>query len=420
LTLRLTSSPPRLRHSLVAMERVQTLVVGAGVVGLACARALARSGREVVVVEAAGSIGMGTSSRNSEVVHAGIYYPEGSLKARHCVRGAAQLLDFCRERGVAHRVCGKLIVATSESQHGDLAKVAEHARRNGVHLRPISREEARELEPEVECTSALHSPGTAIVDSHGFMEALLADAQAAGAALALRTRVRLGGRLLPGGGVVVEAASDCGGEERPFQLLAQEVINCAGLSAPRVARALGLPAGEVPVAHFCKGNYYALQGAGRPFNGLVYPVPEKNTSGLGVHATVDLAGQVRFGPDVQWLPSEAPDGAPAPDEAAYGGCTESTAALYGVDVRRAEGFYEAVRRYWPGLPDGSLAADYSGIRAKLSAPGEPASDFVVAAHRPGPRMRSSVVSLFGIESPGLTSSLSLADEVLWRLGETPE
>lgn len=393
------------------MERVQTLVVGAGVVGLACARALARSGREVVVVEASGAIGTGTSSRNSEVVHAGIYYPAGSLKARHCVQGRRELLRFCAERGVAHRVCGKLIVATSEQQRYDLDGIAAHAAGNGVTLEALSAEEVRELEPEVSCVAALYSPGTAVVDSHGFMEALLGEAEDAGAAVALRTRLRRGGRLLPGGGA--EVAAESGGQQ--LRIGAQEVVNCAGLAAPWVARALGAPAEAVPAPHFCRGSYYALQPAScRPFSRLVYPVPEKNTSGLGIHATVDLAGQVRFGPDVEWLPPTMPDGRPV-DEAAYD--ERAAPAAYAVDSSRAEAFYSEVRRYWPGLPDGALVADYSGIRPKLSAQGEAAADFrIVEAGQGG---RPALVSLFGIESPGLTSSLSLAEEVLRRLGPPP-
>eukprot|EP00747_Dinoflagellata_sp_TGD_P129215 gnl/TRDRNA2_/TRDRNA2_174650_c0_seq1.p1 gnl/TRDRNA2_/TRDRNA2_174650_c0~~gnl/TRDRNA2_/TRDRNA2_174650_c0_seq1.p1 ORF type:complete len:422 (-),score=74.00 gnl/TRDRNA2_/TRDRNA2_174650_c0_seq1:57-1322(-) len=419
-------------------ERVQTLIVGAGVVGLACARALARAGREVVVVETAGSIGTGTSSRNSEVVHAGIYYPAGSRKARHCVRGGAALLALCEEHGVAHRRCGKLIVATSEAQRADLAKVAAHAEGNGVRLLPLSAADARYMEPEVSCVAALHSPGTAVVDSHGFMEALWADAEAAGAALALRTRIRPGGRLVSsGGGAVVEAesiferGSDQGSDSsQRFRIEAQEVVNCAGLAAPWVASAIGIPSPAVPVPHFCKGNYYALQGfgSGKPFSRLVYPVPEKNTSGLGVHATVDLAGQVRFGPDVEWLEPRLPGSGRALEEASYNyptaegvevknGCDEAR-RLYEVDPRRSESFYGEVRRYWPGLPDDALVADYSGIRPKLSAKGEPAADFGIVAHGNG--RPASIVNLFGIESPGLTSALSIADEVLELLGVTVE
>mmetsp|Transcript_103988 Transcript_103988/g.199547 ORF Transcript_103988/g.199547 Transcript_103988/m.199547 type:complete len:411 (+) Transcript_103988:52-1284(+) len=406
------------------MERVQTLVVGAGVVGLACARALARTGREVVVVEAAGAIGTGTSSRNSEVVHAGIYYPAGSNKARHCVQGAQKLLDFCAERSIAHRICGKLIVASSEAQRPQLSSIVEKAARNGVKLKQLTAADVQVMEPQVSCVAALHSPRTAVVDSHGFMQALQADAEDAGAALVFRTRIRPGGRLLDNGGVMVEvecAASE-GSSDPPenFQLQAEEVVNCAGLAAPRVALALGAPHVDVPTPFFCRGSYYALQTddafSARPFSRLIYPVPEPNTSGLGIHATVDLAGQVRFGPDVEWLPGILPgSGGMEVDEAAY---DENIAPVaYAVDTARSESFYEEVRRYWPGLPDGSLVADYCGIRPKLSGPGQPPADFQFA--EVGSSGRASLLSLFGVESPGLTSSLSLAEEVLQRLGPVP-
>lgn len=395
------------------MERVQTLVVGAGVVGLACARALARSGREVFIAEAAGAIGTGTSSRNSEVVHAGVYYPQGSRKARHCVKGAAKLYEYCKERGIAHRICGKLIVATNEAQRADLAKIVTAAGKNGVHLHPVTAEDVQAMEPEVSCVAALHSPRTGVVDSHGVMEALLADVENAGAVLALNTRVVPGGRILSNGDVLVQTKVTSSHGSESFQLCAREVINCSGLASAQVAMALGTPSQEVPVAHFCKGNYYALANTGsastRPFSRLVYPVPEKNTSGLGVHATIDLAGQVRFGPDVEWLSSPLPCGRRV-DEVAYDG--NSASQVYGVDAKRSEAFYDEVRRYWPGLPDGSLVADYSGIRPKIAAAGEPAADFHVSSHSAGPGYEPSVVNLAGIESPGLTASLSLADEVL--------
>lgn len=402
--------PPR------PMERIQTLVVGAGVVGLACARALARAGREVVVADAGSRIGTGTSSRNSEVVHAGIYYPAGSLKAVHCVQGAASLLRFCEEHRVAHRVCGKLIVATHSEQHAALAGVAAHAEKSGVRLQELTASDVHLLEPEVVCTSALLSPRTAVVDSHGFMEALWADAEDAGATLCLRTRVADGGELLPGSGVAVQLETlGSEGVSEQIRVEAHEVVNCAGLAAPAVARALGLTQ-DVPTPHFCKGNYYALQGSGRaakPFSRLVYPLPEKNTSGLGVHATVDLAGRVRFGPDVEWLPSTSEDGRRM-EEMAY----DAAADIYRVDASRSDAFYAEVRRYWPGLPDGALVPDYSGIRPKLSAAGEPAVDFRIDAV--SSNGRPSIINMFGIESPGLTASMSLADEVLRRLSASSE
>mmetsp|Transcript_14640 Transcript_14640/g.31671 ORF Transcript_14640/g.31671 Transcript_14640/m.31671 type:complete len:403 (+) Transcript_14640:142-1350(+) len=396
------------------MDKVQCLVVGAGVVGLACARALSRSGREVVLVDVADSFGAGTSSRNSEVVHAGIYYPQNSLKAIHCVRGAESLLAYCRERGVAHRQCGKLIVATHVDQHAQLAAVKSHAYQNGVDLRPLTPADVLGIEPEVRCTSALHSPRTAIVDSHTFMEALLADAEDSGTFFVRRTRVAEGGRILNSGSnisVSLETLDVNGEVEGIFNVEAEEVINCAGLAAPSVAARLGLPAAEIPAHHFCKGNYYALQGAGRPFNGLVYPIPEQNTDGLGVHATVDLAGNVRFGPDVQWLPDRLESGE-AVDEVATRASGGDAASLFRVDIRRADGFYQSVRRYWPGLPDSCLVASYSGIRPKLTREGEAAKDFVIQPHYLGSTERPAAVSLFGIESPGLTASISLASAVL--------
>eukprot|EP00929_Paragymnodinium_shiwhaense_P099656 TRINITY_DN61436_c0_g1_i1.p1 TRINITY_DN61436_c0_g1~~TRINITY_DN61436_c0_g1_i1.p1 ORF type:complete len:398 (-),score=47.51 TRINITY_DN61436_c0_g1_i1:67-1260(-) len=397
------------------MEKVQTLVVGAGVVGLAVARALSRRGREVFVVECAGVIGNGTSSRNSEVVHAGIYYPAGSLKAKHCVRGKNLLFDYCQERGIRHNICGKLIVATNEAQKQELAKITAHAERNGVHLEPLTADEARAMEPEVFCVAALHSPRTAIVDSHGLMESLLADAEDAGAMLALKTKVLPGGRLLPGGGVSVKAESLDSGET--FELRAQEVINCAGLAAPRVAKALGIQGEDVPTPHFCRGTYCILQGAGRPFSRLIYPTPEKNTSGLGTHATIDLNGSIRFGPDVEWLPDSLPNGR-ALDDAVYDEVAQAEA--YAVDNSRGDSFYKAIRQYWPGLPDKSLVADYTGIRPKLSAPGQPAADFRFEEHRSSVGGPVSVLNLYGIESPGLTSSLSLAEEACERLALYPE
>lgn len=367
-------------------ERADVVVIGAGVVGLACARALARAGREVLIVERHAEIGTETSSRNSEVIHAGIYYPQGSLKARACVEGRARLYAFCEAFGVNHRRCGKLIVATSAEQESRLAGIRERALANGVtDLERLTAGEARALEPDLDCTAALLSPSTGIIDSHEFMLALLGDAERHGAMLALNAPVT-GGRVTAAG---IEL--DVGGAA-PLQLLAATVINAGGLHAPALAASLaGMPSAHVPTAYYARGNYFSLAGRA-PFSRLIYPVPEPG--GLGVHLTLDLAGQARFGPDVEWL--EHID--------------------YNVDPTRGEVFYSAIRRYWPGLADGGLQPAYAGIRPKIAARGEPDADFVVQ----GPAVHgiAGLVNLFGIESPGLTSCLALADEVCASAGLT--
>lgn len=362
---------------------IDSVVIGAGVVGLAVARALARSGREVIVVEAGEGIGVGTSSRNSEVIHAGIYYPSGSLKARLCVEGKQRLYAYCDERGVDYQRLGKLIVATDEGQCAALRQLLEQGRRNGVDdLQWLQAEQARELEPALACVAALWSPSTGIIDSHALMLALQADAEAGGASLVFHTPL-LSARCSEQGFDL-----HMGGSE-PMTLRCRELINCAGLSAPQVAGHIqGLPAQHVPVGRLCKGNYFSL-ATRAPFRHLVYPAPE--SAGLGVHMTLDLGGQARFGPDVEWV--EQID--------------------YRVDPRRAEGFYQAIRRYWPALPDASLQPAYSGIRPKISAPGQPAADFIVSG--PAEHGVPGLVNLFGIESPGLTSCLALADRVVDRL-----
>ncbi|MFZ4512948.1 MAG: NAD(P)/FAD-dependent oxidoreductase [Geothrix sp.] len=361
------------------MERVDCVVIGAGVVGLALARTLALRGCEVVVLEAEDRIGTGISSRNSEVIHAGIYYPTGSLKARLCVAGNRSLYAFCAARGVAHRRCGKLIVATTAAETDALAGIQAQALANGVtDLQWLEAAEAQVLEPRLHCAAALLSPSTGIIDSHGLMRALRQDAEDHGAAVVLKSPV-LGGRATAAGLEVSVGGAD------PMTLVANRVFNAAGLGAQAVARGFeGIAPSCVPPLHLAKGNYYGLSGSA-PFSRLVYPVPSHG--GLGVHLTLDLGGQARFGPDVEWLEREN----------------------YDVDPRRADGFYAAIRTYWPDLAEGALQPAYAGIRPKLHGPGEPAPDFLIqreAAHGvPG------LVNLFGIESPGLTACLTLAEEV---------
>lgn len=375
------------------MDRVDALVIGAGVVGLAVAAELARHGRETVVVEAEAGIGQGVSSRNSEVIHAGIYYPPGSAKARLCVRGNALLHAFCAEHGVPYRRCGKLVVATGVEQHAALAAIARRAEAAGVHLQPMTGAEATALEPALSCTAALASPTSGIVDSHALMLALQGVLERAGGAVALRSRV-LGAHFVAGAPAVVRLATPQG----EYEIAARCVVNAAGLHAPFVARTLtGLPEraqGALPRATFAKGSYFALT-ATAPFSRLIYPVPVD--AWLGVHVTLDLAGQVRFGPDHEWLDIEDP-----------------AEIDYTVHLGRAQGFDEAIRRYWPGLPANALAPAYSGVRPKIHARGEPAPDFRIDG--PGAHGVAGLVNLFGIESPGLTSSLALAQEVRQLLG----
>ncbi len=362
------------------MEEVDCIVVGAGVVGLAAARALAMAGREVIILEAADAIGTETSSRNSEVIHAGIYYPAGSLMARFCVAGRRALYAYCAEKGVAHVNCGKLIVATDAREDAMLAGIKQRAEANGVEgMRVLTAAEAVALEPNLVCTSALYSASTGIIDSHGYMVALQGDAENAGAVpvfLSPVLRARVAGR-----GMEV----DVGGEE-PMTLRCRLLVNAAGLHAPGLAARIdGMPSDRVPGAYYAKGNYFTLSGRS-PFSRLIYPVPVPG--GLGVHLTVDLGGQARFGPDVEWI-----------DEIDYT-----------VDPSRADGFYAAVRKYWPGLKDGALQPGYSGIRPKTVPKGAPGQDFVVQ----GPQTHgvAGLINLFGIESPGLTASLAIADHVL--------
>ncbi len=454
-------------------ERVDCVVIGAGVVGLAIARALAVAGREVTIVEAEPTIGTGVSSRNSEVIHAGLYYPPASLKAALCVRGRALLYAYCADRQVPHRRVGKLIVATDDAQRPALEAIRRNAvaSKAGV-LQPLDVAEAAALEPDVTCVAALWSPETGIVDTHALMLALLADAEAAGAVLALSSRV-VGGAVAPDG-VAVDVSA---GDERTT-LVADLVVNAASLDASRVARAIGgVAPSTIPRTRPVKGNYFSLLGA-TPFRHLVYPLPADG--GLGVHVTLDLAGRARFGPDVQW-PDEVPDaprdassdagpdpsaatrpGAPnaasndvrpgasngASNEARPGpssgasndarfatssgasndarpgassgasndarpGASPAAPAVapldYAVDETRIGAFAEAIRRYWPALPDSALAPAYSGMRPKIHARDEPPADFVIAG--PSQHGVRGLVHLFGIESPGLTASLAIGEHV---------
>ncbi len=360
------------------MEQVDCVVIGAGVVGLAVARALALAGREVWVLEAEPGIGTGISSRNSEVIHAGIYYAAGSLKARLCVQGRQMLYDYCESRHIAHRRCGKLLVATEAAQLPQLEGIIAKAAVNGVHdLKLLTRAEANALEPALHCIAAIHSPSTGIVDSHAFMLALQGDLENAGGVVAFNSLV---------------ATADCepGGIALTMhdgtQIRAQAVVNAAGLKAVALAHSFtGLAKASLPTAYFCKGNYFALRGRS-PFSKLIYPVPQ--AAGLGVHLTLDLGGQAKFGPDVQWVDS--------PDD-------------WSVDAARGEAFYEAVRQYWPDLKDGALTPSYCGIRPKINAPHEAARDFMIQ----GPQDHGvpGLVNLLGIESPGLTSALAIGEMV---------
>jgi L-2-hydroxyglutarate oxidase LhgO len=365
------------------VDEVEAVVVGAGVIGLAAGRALALAGHEVIVLERADGIGTETSSRNSEVIHGGLYYPAGSLKATSCVAGRDRLYAYCREHGVPYARLGKLIVATDEAEIPGVEKIAEAARANGVgNLEWLSASEARRLEPELRCVAALLSPSTGIIDSHALMLAYQGDAEVAGAFVAFRAPV-LSGRVRGDG---FELA--VGGAE-PARVRCRLLVNAAGLFAPALARAIdGLPEDSIPPAYFCRGVYFTLSGR-TPFRHLIYPVPMPG--GLGVHITLDLAGQARFGPDVEWIDR----------------------VDYTVDPRRGDAFYAAVRRYWPGLRDGALQPGYAGIRPKISGPEEPAADFVVQG--PSEHGIAGLVNLYGIESPGLTSSLPLADAVVRKL-----
>ena len=363
---------------------IDCIVVGAGVVGLAIARKLAMSGREVMVVEAAEGIGTGTSARNSEVIHAGIYYPAGSLKARLCVQGRHMLYGYCAEKGVGHKKIGKLIVATSEEEIPKLTDILQKARTNGVDdMELLSAAQAQALEPALFCTSALLSPSTGIIDSHGLMLAYQGDAEHAGAQCVFHTPL-VSGKVRSNGGFDLQF----GGDEA-MSLSCNVLINASGLHAPTLARRIeGIPEASIPTEYLCKGSYFTLQGRA-PFTRLIYPTPHH--AGLGVHLTLDLGGQAKFGPDTEWIDR----------------------VDYDIDPSRCDGFYEAVRSYWPDMKDGTLSPGYTGIRPKVSGPHEPAADFMIVG--PATHGIPGLVNFFGIESPGLTSSLAIAEETVTRL-----
>jgi L-2-hydroxyglutarate oxidase LhgO len=360
-------------------EPADVVVIGAGLLGLAIGRALAQAGREVVLLEAEKAMGTITSSRNSEVIHAGIYYPPGSLKALFCVAGKQMLYDYCQSRGVAHARIGKLLVATEEAEIVKLERLHQRAGENGVDdLRWLSEAEAKAMEPALRCVGAILSPSTGIIDSHGLMLAYRGDLEDSGGMIAFGARVA-GGEATPDG-ILLHVE-----QEEPMDLLCRTVVNCAGLGAQPVAASIkGVPSASVPPLHFAKGNYFGLNGRA-PFSHLIYPMP--GGGGLGAHLTLDLAGRARFGPDVEWV----------------------NRIDYAVDPKRADSFYASIHRYWPGLPDGALVPDYSGVRPKLYDNPNGDADFVIQGEEahgvPG------LVNLYGIESPGLTSSLAIADYV---------
>ena len=371
------------------VDSVDAIVIGAGVIGLAVARAIALQGREVMVLEAAKAIGTGISARNSEVIHSGIYYPTGSLKARLCIEGRAQLLAYCQERGIAHRLCGKLIVATQTDQIPKLQAIFDQALANGVtDIGWLSAQEAMAMEGALQCEAALFSPGTGIVDSHGLMLSLQGDLENAGGMVVLNAAVE---------SVALDPNATHSPQHRVHMadgavLAARSIINAAGLRAPALAQQFsGLAPQHIPKAYFAKGNYFTLNSAA-PFSHLIYPVPE--SAGLGVHLTLDLGGQAKFGPDVQWVDSPSD---------------------FHVDASRADAFYAAIRTYWPDLPDGALHSGYAGIRPKISGPNALAADFVIQG--PATHGVAGLVNLFGIESPGLTSAMAIADRVTTLLSQ---
>ncbi len=370
--------------------QIDAIVIGAGAVGLACAAELSRRGHEVMVLEAADAIGTGTSARNSEVIHGGMYYPTGTLKHQMCVAGRRKFYDYLAARNVAHRKCGKLIVATNAKEEAKIAGIFKLAQENGVENCTLhTADETRALEPNVRAVSAMLSPETGIVDSHGYMLALLGEVESNGGSLALNTPI-MRGEVLNGSGFEIEI-----GGEAPATLRCKILINSAGLNAQAVANAIaGIPSETVPPLILAKGSYFGCS-VKAPFSRLIYPAPVDG--GLGVHLTLDLGGRGRFGPDVEWLDHNDP-----------------ARVDYAVDIKRSESFYDAIRTYWPTLPDNALTPDYSGCRPKLSGPGQPAADFRID----GPELHTieGLVNLFGIESPGLTSSLAIAEVAATKAG----
>jgi L-2-hydroxyglutarate oxidase LhgO len=381
------------------VDQVDTVVIGAGVVGLAVARAIALTGREVMVIEREAAIGQGVSSRNSEVVHGGLYYPTGSLKAKLCVRGKEMMYVYCAERGLPIQNCGKLIVATDDLQLKKLAQIEAQAAANGVPVERLTREQARNLEPQLECIAALHSPTTGIMSSHDLMTSLQGDLENAGGMVALATEVESIQFLDENSSVAgvlharsaIEKGASLDHQADRVEIGFKQLINAAGLYAPQLAhRMRGLAAEHIPQPHYAKGHYYSLSGKA-PFKRLIYPVPE--AGGLGVHLTIDLGGQAKFGPDVQWLE----------------GITDPAQIDYSVDPSRADAFYAEVRKYWPLLQDGQLSPSYSGVRPKIVGAYQAAADFMIqgeAVHG-----IAGLVNLFGIESPGLTSSMAIGEYV---------
>ena len=364
------------------MEVADCVVIGAGVVGLATARAQARKGRDVLILESEDAFGTATSSRNSEVIHAGIFYVHGSLKERLCIEGRDKIYAFCDAYGVTYKRTTKVVYATDDSQLPGLKKLQTHAANSGVHMTWMSRADIKRIEPNLECAAALHSPLTGIIDSHAYMLALLGDAEAHGATIAYNSPV-VGGRA-DGDGVIIDAGGEAG-----MSLRARTVINCAGLGAQGISRAItGVKPETIPPQHYAKGNYFYLSGR-PPFTRLIYPLP--GTASLGLHYTLDLADQGRFGPDLEWTDK----------------------LDYHVDESREALFYQEIRKYWPALPDGALRPGYSGIRPKIQGPGEPAKDFAI--HTAAETGVNGFVALYGIESPGLTSSIAIADYVADRV-----
>ena len=371
------------------MDTVETVIIGAGVIGLAVGRAMALAGKEVLILESEDAFGTGTSSRNSEVIHAGIYYPAGSLKARLCVEGRQMMYDYCHDRGIPHQRCGKLIVATSQDQIARLSEIQKKSLANGVvgadALQILSAKEAKDMEPELQCLAALWSPSTGIVDSHALMLSYLGDLENTGGLLALQSRFESAEVIQSNSTTQFVVRTQDGTE-----IMANQVINAAGLYAPQMARQFkGTQSALIPKAFFAKGSYFSLSGRS-PFSRLIYPVPE--AAGLGVHLTLDMAGQAKFGPDVEWV--DSPD------------CLT-------VEAQRGDGFYAEVRKYWPGLKDGALIPAYAGIRPKINSPYEAAADFCIQG--PQHHGTAGLVHLMGIESPGLTSSLAIANEVVQLL-----